>query len=263
MARAKPADLRNTRILVTNDDGIRAQGLKILERIAKSLSNDVWVVAPEHEQSGASHSLTLTMPLRLRKLAARKYAVVGTPTDCVMMAVNQIIKDKPPQLVLSGINRGGNMAEDVTYSGTIAAAMEGIILGIPAIALSQSFANRQVLHWSTAEQYAGDLIRRLIATGWPSNVLINVNFPDVPPSQVEGVEICRQGRRDITDLVIDERVDARDQPYFWLGFRRQHGTPKRGTDLDATARGRIAVTPLHLDLTENRTLKTLKSAFGE
>jgi len=263
MAKTKLANLRNTRILVTNDDGIRAPGIKILEKIAKSLSNDVWVVAPEHEQSGASHSLTLTMPLRLRKMSARKYAVLGTPTDCVMMAVNRIMKDRPPQLVLSGINRGANMAEDVTYSGTIAAAMEGIILGIPAIALSQSFANRKVLHWPTAETYAGDLIRRLVAIGWPENVLMNINFPDVAPSHVEGVEICRQGRRDITDLVIDERVDAREQPYFWLGFRREHGNPKRGTDLDVTARNRIAVTPLHLDLTETRTLKALRTAFEE
>jgi len=255
--------LAGTRVLVTNDDGIHAPGLKVLERIARSLSDDVWVVAPEHEQSGASHSLTLTMPLRLRRISRRRFAVQGTPTDCVMMALNHILKDGRPELILSGVNRGANMGEDVTYSGTIAAAMEGTLLGVPAIALSQSFASRTVLHWPTAEQFAPDLICRLLRQGWPRNVLININFPDVPPAQVDGTEFCRQGRRNISDLVIDERVDAREQRYYWLGFRRESGSPARGTDLDAIARNRIAVTPLHLDLTETRTLKALKAALQE
>ncbi|HZD26723.1 MAG TPA: 5'/3'-nucleotidase SurE, partial [Alphaproteobacteria bacterium] len=263
MNATEPADLGKTRILLTNDDGVNAPGLKVLEKIARSLSDDVWVVAPEYEQSGASHSLTLTMPLRMRRISRRKYAVLGTPTDCVMMAVNHIMKDGLPALILSGVNRGANMGEDVTYSGTIAAAMEGTILGVPSIALSQSFANRKVLHWSTAEQHAAGVIRRLMAIGWPKNVLINVNFPDVPPSQVEGLEVCPQGRRDLSELMIDERVDAREQPYFWLGFRRQNGRPKRGTDLDAVYRNRIAVTPLHLDLTEQRALKCLRTALQE
>jgi len=261
MASKRKADLSGCRILVTNDDGINAPGLKVLERVARSLSDDVWVVAPEHEQSGASHSLTLTMPLRLRRISRRRFAVQGTPTDCVMMALHQILKDGRPDLILSGINRGANMGEDVTYSGTIAAAMEGTLLGVPAIALSLSFASRTVLHWPTAEQFAPDLICRLMHQGWPRNALININFPDAPPAQVEGIEVCRQGRRDISDLVIEERVDAREQPYFWIGFRRESGPPARGTDLDAVARNYIAVTPLHLDLTETRALKTLKAAL--
>jgi 5'-nucleotidase len=263
MANIKPADLRKTRILLTNDDGIHAPGLKVLEKIARELSDDVWVVAPEQEQSGASHSLTLTSPLRLRPISKRKFAVQGTPTDCVMLALNHIMQDSPPALLLSGVNRGANMGEDVTYSGTIAAAMEGTLLGVPSIALSQSYANRRVMHWGTAETYAPDLVRRLVAAGWPEGVLININFPDALPGDVQGLEFCRQGQRDFSDLLIDERVDAREQPYFWLGFRRHKGSPRKGTDLAAVESGRIAVTPLHLNLTETRTLKSLRDALAE
>lgn len=257
----KLANLQRTRILLTNDDGINAPGMKVLQRIANALSDDVWVVAPETEHSGAGHSLTLTDPLRLRKISSRKYAVQGTPTDCVMMAMSQVMPDKRPDLLLSGVNRGANMGEDVTYSGTIAAAMEGTLVGVPSIALSQSFANRKVMHWPTAEKHAGDIIRRLVALGWSREVLMNVNFPDVLPGDVKGVEICRQGRRDITALNIEERIDARERPYYWLGYRPIHGTPKAGTDLAVTEFGRIAITPLHMDLTENKSLKQLKASF--
>jgi 5'-nucleotidase len=257
----KRADLRRKRILLTNDDGINAPGMKVLRRIASTLSDDVWVVAPETEHSGAGHSLTLTAPLRLRKISTRKFAVRGTPTDCVMMALNQVMADKRPDLLLSGINRGANMGEDVTYSGTIAAAMEGTLVGVPSIALSQSFANRKIMHWPTAEQHAGDIIRRLVALGWPADVLMNVNFPDVLPDDVQGIEVCRQGRRDFSTLNIEQRIDAREQPYYWIGFRPIQGVPEAGTDLAVTEAGRIAITPLHLDLTENKTLKQLKATF--
>ncbi len=257
----KLANLRRTRILLTNDDGISAPGMKVLQRIARSLSNDVWVVAPEGEHSGASHSLTLTAPLRLRKISAKKFAVEGTPTDCVMMAMNQVMANNPPDLLLSGVNRGANMGEDVTYSGTIAAAMEGTLVGVPSIALSQSFANRKVMHWPTAEQHASDIIRRLVAIGWSRDVLMNVNFPDCLPGDVKGVEVVRQGRRDFSALNIEQRIDARERPYYWIGFRPIQGQPEEGTDIRATEEGRIAITPLHLDLTENKALKQLKAAF--
>ena len=257
----KLANLRRTRILLTNDDGINAPGMKVLQRIARSLSNDVWVVAPEGEHSGASHSLTLTAPLRLRKISAKKFAVEGTPTDCVMMAMNQVMADNPPDLLLSGVNRGANMGEDVTYSGTIAAAMEGTLVGVPSIALSQSFANRKVMHWPTVEQHASDIIRRLVAIGWSRDVLMNVNFPDCLPGDVKGVEVVRQGRRDFSSLNIEQRIDARERPYYWIGFRPIQGQPEEGTDIRATEEGRIAITPLHLDLTENKALKQLKAAF--
>jgi len=257
----KLADLRRKRILLTNDDGINAPGMKVLQRIARSLSDDVWVVAPEEEHSGASHSLTLTAPLRLRKISAKRYSVEGTPTDCVMMAINQVLADNPPDLLLSGVNRGANMGEDVTYSGTIAAAMEGTLVGVPSIALSQSFANRKIMHWPTAEKHAGKIIRRLVAIGWSRDVLINVNFPDCLPDEVKGIEVARQGRRDFSALNIERRIDARERPYYWIGFRPIQGQPEDGTDLRATEEGRIAITPLHLDLTENKALKQLKVAF--
>src|SRR5271154_3267252 len=187
------------RILVTNDDGIHAPGLAVAERIARALSDDVWIVAPETEQSGASHSLTLSMPLRLRQVEAQRFAVTGTPTDCVMMAVAEVMKNARPDLVLSGVNRGSNLADDVTYSGTIAGAMEGCAIGIPSIALSQAygFEERRDVPWACAETHGPVVIRKLIAAGWPQDVLINLNFPDRQPAEVEGVEVTEQGKRDL------------------------------------------------------------------
>jgi 5'-nucleotidase len=250
------------RILVSNDDGIHAPGLKILEKVARSLSKDVWVVAPEYEQSGASHSLTLTLPLRLRKINARKYAVRGTPTDCVMMAMHEIFKDKRPDLLLSGVNRGANLGEDVTYSGTVAVAMEGSLLGVPSIALSQCFQHGHPVKWGTAEHHAPKVIRKLLKTGWAKDTLINVNFPDVVADSVTGIEVVPQGKRDLTDLLLDARVDARNVPYYWIGFRRQKDKYKRHTDLGATEAGAISVTPLQLDLTHKTGMKALKAALA-
>lgn len=250
------------RILVSNDDGIHAPGLKVLEKVARSLSKDVWVVAPEYEQSGASHSLTLTLPLRLRKINARKYAVRGTPTDCVMMAMHEIFKDKRPDLLLSGVNRGANLGEDVTYSGTVAVAMEGALLGVPSIALSQCFQHGHPVKWKTAEDHAPKVIRKLLKAGWSRDTLINVNFPDVVSESVTGIEVVTQGKRELTDLLLDARVDARNVPYYWIGFRRQKNKSKRHTDLGATENGAIAVTPLQLDLTHRAGLKALKAALA-
>lgn len=255
-------DLKPRRILLCNDDGINAPGLKVLEKVARQLADEVWVVAPETEQSGASHALTLTLPLRVRQISRRRFAVSGTPTDCVLMALSGIMKDNPPDLVLSGINRGGNLGEDVVYSGTVAAAMEATLIGVPAIALSQSFARREKLRWKTAERHAPDLIRKLCAIGWPEDVLINVNFPDIDADEVVGVDVCRQGKRDLSALDLDERVDARGQTYYWIGFRPVNGRPARATDLAAVENDRIAVTPLQLDLTENRVLKTLRQQLA-
>ena len=176
------------RILVTNDDGIHAEGLEVLERIARQLSDDVWVVAPESDQSGVAHSLSLSNPLRLRQISDRRFAVAGTPTDCVIMAARSILAEAKPDLVLSGVNRGSNVAEDVTYSGTIAAAMEGTLLGIPSIAISQAYmpGNRDVIHWDCAEHHAPGIIRRLLEEGIPEDVLFNLNFPNVGPGEVKG-----------------------------------------------------------------------------
>lgn len=249
------------RILVTNDDGINAPGLKILEKIAHSLSDDVWVVAPEYEQSGASHSLTLVEPLRIRKISKRRFAVDGTPTDCVVMAVNQIVEGRKPDLILSGVNRGANLAEDVTYSGTIAAAMEGTLLGIPSIAMSQVFTRPEPIHWGTAEAHGAAVVRKLRRAGWPSDVLINVNFPPVKPRDVKGTVVTVQGRRDVGKIQIHEREDPRGGLYYWLGFRRQVGKPGEATDLGAMVREQISVTPLKMNFTHGATRKALQATF--
>ena len=255
---------KGLRILVTNDDGIHAPGLKALEKIARKLSSDVWVVAPEEEQSGSAHSLSLANPLRVRKLSAKKYAVRGTPSDCVLMAVRHIMMEMPPDLVLSGVNRGQNIADDVTYSGTIAAAMEGTQLGIPSIALSQAFgfSGHANVKWATAEHFAPEIIKKLVAAGWPEEVLINVNFPDVVPGSVTGIEVTRQGKRDQSLVRVKERIDARNNPYYWLGFERILSNPPQGTDLRAIYEGRISITPLHMDLPHMRTSKALSDALG-
>lgn len=251
------------RILLTNDDGIHAPGIVALERIAAQLSDDVWVVAPETEQSGASHSLTLHHPLRVRQVGVRRFAVLGTPTDCVAMGVLEVLKDKPPGLVLSGVNRGANTADDVTYSGTVAGAMEGTVLGIPSVALSQSYTRGPdgKTPWETAERHGPELIRRLVERGWPSGVLLNVNFPDVAPDEVSGVEVTVMGRRDKSLLYVEARVDTRQLPYYWLGFRHRPGKPGEGTDMKAVERGAISVTPLHLDLTHREALSDIETAL--
>ena len=253
------------RILVTNDDGIHSPGLVVAEKIARSLSDDVWVVAPETEQSGASHSLTLSLPLRLRRAGERKFALSGTPTDCVLMGIAEVLKDGKPDLVLSGVNRGSNIADDVTYSGTIAGAMEGTTLGVRSIALSQSFTyseGRSIL-WSCAETHGPDLVRRLIESGWPEpeEVLMNVNFPDCAPHEVTGIEITEQGKRDQQEAMMERRVDMRRNAYYWIGFRRVRSIPTKGSDLCAVYEKRISVTPLHLNLTEYKVLRRLKGSL--
>ncbi len=210
------------------------------------------MVAPETEQSGASHSLTLSMPLRLRNAGPQRFAVSGTPTDCVMMAGIHIMKDHLPDLVLSGVNRGFNVADDVTYSGTVAAAMEGAVLGIPSIALSQAIGGRDETEevWSCAEKHGPPLVKRLVEIGWPKDVLLNVNFPALPPSKVTRVSVAAQGQRDQSMLRVEERQDARGRTYFWIGFKRIFSDPEPGTDLRAMVDGQISVTPLHMNLTE-------------
>ncbi|MDA5193324.1 5'/3'-nucleotidase SurE [Govanella unica] len=256
------SEFAHHRILLTNDDGVNAHGLKVLEGIARSLSDDIWIVAPELEQSGASHGLTLSQPLRVREIAPRHYAVQGTPTDCVMLAVHELMGEQKPTLLLSGVNRGANLAEDVTYSGTIAGAMEGLLCGIPSIAFSQVVGRHATPeHFATAVQHGPALVRDLLRAGWGKDVLINVNFPGVAPDDVKGIEVTRQGFRDESELVIDKREDARGFPYYWFGFRRNYGNPDAGIDLRAVRDGYISVTPLHLDLTQDRALAGLAQAL--
>ena len=249
------------RILISNDDGINAPGIAILEKIARQLSDDVWIVAPESEQSGAGHSLTLTKPIRVRQAGEKRFAVNGTPTDCVMMAVNHIMADNLPTLILSGINRGGNLAEDVTYSGTVSVAMEGTLAAIPSIALSLCIRRNQTTKWETAEKFAPDVIRDLISVDWPEDVLMNVNFPAFPPEEIEGVRVTEQGRREMIGNNIEERVDPRGFKYFWFGLGREVGLPGHETDIKSVREKWISVTPLHLDLTHHKARKAIAPAL--
>ncbi len=256
-----PLDLTNARILVTNDDGIHAQGLKVLEGIARSLTEDVWVVAPEMEQSAASHSLTINRPLRLRKLDERRFTVDGTPTDCVLLAINHVMKDARPTLILSGVNQGSNIGEDVTYSGTIAAAMEGTLLGVPSIALSQHYEPGHPIDWSAAIAHGADVVRKTLTVAWPKNVLLNVNFPACPADAVTGVKVVRHGKRKIGDELV-ERVDPRGKPYIWIGTLRGEADVTEDTDIHTVFHGGISITPIDLDLTHTPTLQTLTQAFA-
>ena len=251
------------KILITNDDGIHAPGLVVMEAIARQLSEDVVIVAPEADQSGVAHSLSLNDPLRLREIAPNHFAVKGTPTDCVIMAVHKILDGVKPDLVLSGVNRGHNVAEDVTYSGTVAGAMEGTILGIPSITLSQSYGpgGHNNVPWDSAETFAPDLLRKILKAGIAPGTLININFPRCAASEVKGVSVCSQGRRD-TLLRVEERADGRRNPYYWIGFQRLQGIPGDGTDLAALADNRISVTPLRLDLTDWSSLDRYAKALA-
>lgn len=252
------------RILLTNDDGIEAPGLVALEHIAAQLSDDVWVVAPAEEQSGTGHSLTLTAPIRLRKLGPKRFAVRGTPTDSVMMAVGQVMKEHRPDLLLSGVNRGGNLAEDVTYSGTVSAAMEGCLAGIRSVALSQVMADYSAGQekFDAATALGADIVKRLLGTIWAPGVLININFPPVPASEVRGVHVTEQGQRDYGNIVIDARVDPRGFPYYWFGYGREMASPGHDTDLKAMRENCVSVTPLHLDMTHYDTIAGLREAMS-
>src|SRR4029079_15797231 len=249
------------RILCTNDDGIHAPGLKIVEEIARGLSDDVWIVAPELDQSGVSHSLSLNDPLRLREVGPRHFAVRGTPTDCVIMGARHILGDKMPDIVLSGVNKGRNVAEDVVYSGTIAGALEGTILGLPSFALSQEFTqeSRENPLWDTALHFGPPISRKVIDAGVPRDTVINVNFPACPPQEVAGVCVTRQGKRYLGFLQVDQRRDGRGNPYFWIGSERlaRVDVPAAGTDLWALASRYVSVTPLRLDRTDEVFSETL------
>ncbi|MSO77279.1 MAG: 5'/3'-nucleotidase SurE [Alphaproteobacteria bacterium] len=257
----QPLDLATARILLTNDDGVDAPGLKLLAKLVRRMAADVWIVAPETEQSASGHSLTLRRPLRLRKLSARRYAVDGTPTDAVLLAVMELLKDRPPDLVLSGINRGGNMGEDVTYSGTVSAAMEATLLGVPAVALSQDVRPGGKAAWGTSAAHLPDVLARLAAASWPRQVFINVNVPDVAADAVTGVRVVTQGRRKPGGALAEGR-DPRGLPYYWIATTRAHEHHLRDSDLDAVYQHQaIAVTPMHLDLTHRPTLGPLGKVF--
>ena len=241
------------RILLTNDDGVFAPGLAVLEEIARSVTDDVWIVAPHEEQSGKARAVTLTDPVRVRQEGEKRYAVAGTPADAVLLGVMDILKDHRPDLVLSGVNRGQNIAEDTSQSGTVAAAIEGMHLGVPSIAFSQSrnFRRGEPIPWETGRAWGPRVLKALLASPWPKNVVLNVNFPDRLPDDVAGIEVTRQGFRDEAISTLDKRTDLRGNDYFWIGYSGKLSEPPEGTDLRAIYEGRISITPLHIDMTHH------------
>lgn len=254
-------DLKSSRILVTNDDGILSDGIAILEKIAKTLSDDVWVIAPDVEQSAKSHSITLERPLRKSKIAEKRYTINGTPTDCVIMATHDILKDKKADLVLSGVNNGLNLAEDVHYSGTVAAALEATMLGMPAIAFSLGTFPGKKSHWDTVEACLPNLIKRLTNVGWDDDVLINVNFPNIPVEELTGMSVVAQGKRKYGFSVV-ETTDPRKNIFHWISSYASDDSSAPDTDLTAFSENKITLTPLHVDLTHKKSIERLKTVFS-
>ncbi len=252
------------RILLTNDDGYHAPGLAVLERIARQFSDDVWIVAPAEEASGAGHSLTLSSPVRLRQFGERRFAVTGTPTDSVMMALRKVLPGKP-DLILSGVNRGANLGDDVTYSGTVSAAIEGALAGIRSIALSQVYEKEgmgDAVPFAAAESWGARAIAPLLEVPFAPRTLVNINFPARLPEEVQGIRVVRQGFHDYARGSVVEGTDPRGYRYFWFGLHGIEHTAGHATDLEAIDDGYVAVTPLQLDLTHNASLAALAERYS-
>ncbi|MBT05568.1 MAG: 5'/3'-nucleotidase SurE [Rhodospirillaceae bacterium] len=244
------------RILLANDDGFGAPGLKRLESIARTISSDIWVVAPDSDKSGASHSLSLDVPLRYRQLGDQMFSVAGTPTDCVLLALLELIPPPKPDLILAGVNAGTNLGDDVTYSGTVAAAIEGSLHRIPAIALSQHIVKPAPGIWQPVEQYGAMVIKRLLSAGWPLHVVINVNFPSISQNGVRGITFCRQGKGK-PGSKITRRLDPKGREYCWIDSVRSCEELSEDSDRFAIENGFISLTPLRLNLTDEQILADL------
>jgi 5'-nucleotidase len=252
------------RILLTNDDGVNAPGLKVLEKIAREFSDDIWICAPADENSGAGHSLTLSKPVRIRQHGEKHYSVAGTPTDSVMMALGVVMKDKKPDLILSGVNRGANLGDDVTYSGTVSAAMEGALAGVRSIALSQVYDKEgmgDAVPFAAAESWGAKVLAPLVGRELPVRTLININFPPLAPDAVKGVQVVRQGFHDYSRGSIVKGTDPRGYDYYWFGLHGVEHTSGHDTDLEVIDDGYISVTPLQLDLTHRDSLEALGGLY--
>lgn len=240
-----------TRILLTNDDGIHSDGLIKLEEALRAVG-DVYTVAPASEMSGASHSLTLARPLRIRRIDERHWSVDGTPTDCVTLALNKILpREELPDICVSGINHGGNLGDDATYSGTVAGALEATILGVPGLALS--LVAREQFDFTHAARFAVTAVRKVLQEGLPEGTLLNIN---IPPGEIRGVRVTRQGIKNARP-VISEHIDPRGKPYFWIGEEYFGKEAEDGTDYRAVEQGYVSVTPLRSDMTDHRALTAI------
>jgi 5'-nucleotidase len=253
---------RLSRILLVNDDGIDAEGIKVSHEIASQFADEVWTVAPQSDQSGMSHALSLQLPIRVIPYAERLFAVVGTPSDCIVMAVRLIMKGKLPDLVISGVNRGANLADDIAYSGTVSGAMTAILCGIPAVALSQAYRKNADTPWDTARTYGTDLLGRLLSGPLPPDLCLNVNFPAIQPDEVTGIRATRQGRRSIRAIDIDARDDLRGKPYYWLNFDRAGGQQDADSDIQALREKAVSVTPLRPDRTNDAAMAMVAERLG-
>lgn len=248
------------RILITNDDGFNAPGIQILEKIARTITDDVWVVAPAEEQSGKGHALTYRDPLRLKELSDKHYTVDGTPTDCVIIALRKLLKDHLPDFVLSGVNNGENIAESITHSGTIGAAMEATLHGVKAIALSQVSMECYPTDWSVTEAYGETVLKKIISQEWQPNTLLNVNFPLVKKGRVNGIRLVRHGRRSEMGGMV-ECLDPRGLPYYWVGVLHNEMDPPENTDLWGAINNYVTVTPINMDLTCYKAMAELEEGL--
>ncbi|MEN2979695.1 5'/3'-nucleotidase SurE [Tistrella bauzanensis] len=235
------------RILLTNDDGIDGEGLAVLEEIAHALAPEVWVVAPTLDSSGGSTALTIRRPLRVHEIGPRRYRVDGTPADCVAVALAHVMPDARPDLVLSGVNRGANLAEEVVYSGTVGAATTAQLMGVPAIALSQTFRDPSFVPWDTPRTLAPAMLRGLLARGWPEDVMLNINFPDCPPADVQGARLTRQGHGMIGGIRVEAEVDHHGDTDLWLRFDRRGPDRSADCDIQALRDRHVSITPLGVD----------------
>jgi 5'-nucleotidase len=252
------------RILLTNDDGIHAPGLTVLEEIAREFSDDVWICCPQEEQSGMGHALTLSRPIRMRQHDERRFSVSGTPTDAVTLGLRKVMPG-PPDVILSGVNRGANLGDDVTYSGTVSAAIEGALAGIRSIALSQVYAREgmgDAVPFEAARAWGAKVLGPLLDTPLPARTLVNVNFPALAASEVKGIRAVRQGFHDYSRGTVVEGRDPRGYKYYWFGLDAIEHTLDHGTDLEAIDEGYVAVTPLQLDLTHHASLGALGERFA-
>ena len=249
------------RILLTNDDGIDAPGLEILEQIAHQIAREVWVVAPEHDQSGVSHAVSLHHPIRIAERGLRRWAVTGTPGDCVVMAVSHLMKASAPQLLLSGVNRGANLGIETVFSGTVGGAMTGMMLGIPAIALSQAWTDRAHVRWDTAATLGPPIVRRLWEIGWSAAACLSINFPDLPPDEAGPLTLARQGAGSVQGMDVEARTDPRGLTYYWVSFRRGERDQGPDSDIEALNAGRITITPLRYDRTDDEAYAILQRSL--
>jgi 5'-nucleotidase len=250
-----------SKVLLTNDDGFDAPGLRTLTEVAEELAEEVWIVAPNYDQSGTSHSLNLHSPLRVSQKDERRYSVSGTPGDCVVMAVRHLMASRRPDLILSGINRGANLGIETVFSGTVGAAMMGMLLGIPSMALSQAFRDRNAVRWDTARTLAPKVIREFAKGAWSQGSILNINFPDVPVGEVGPIEVTSQGTGLMDGVDVISGIDPHSLEYHWLRLRRGAREDAAGSETFAIGRGRVSVTPLQFERTNHDILASLQAGL--